>query len=250
MPREADLSEEQSRLILDDYVMPGDCETASFPGQLKRSIVSKYVEEKLGADHASTIFHRLIKLARFYVLNGSADALATRIPNRCKDEDELEDALLAIGACAELGGATRKDQAVEAYDRLVGTPATEQVRTARGLCAAFFGLPRSAKPDKLREHINRKRVQVERNGPSVDFAEWNHCDLRLIPRVLEAKKSKDSIVDLYPQLTLALLHAVLPDNVAAWPYRIEATLHRIGEADQSLRLDERLIELNRKWNAR
>ena len=51
MPREADLSEEQSRLTLDDFVVPGECDTASFPGYLKRSIVSKYVEgrEKIGA---------------------------------------------------------------------------------------------------------------------------------------------------------------------------------------------------------
>jgi len=66
----------------------------------------------------------------------------------------------------------------------------------------------------------------------------------------DLRKSKDNIVDLYPQQTLALLHAVLPDDVAAWPYGIEAVLHRIGEADESLRLDERLLELIRKWNSR
>lgn len=64
------------------------------------------------------------------------------------------------------------------------------------------------------------------------------------------RKSKDNIVDLYPHQTLALLHAVLPDNVAAWPYDVEATLQRIGKADGSLKLDERLLELNRKWNSR
>ncbi|MDO8947992.1 MAG: SIR2 family protein [Desulfocapsaceae bacterium] len=64
------------------------------------------------------------------------------------------------------------------------------------------------------------------------------------------RKSKDNIVDLYPQQTLALLYAILPDNVITWPYGIEATLHRIGEADESLRSDERLLELNRKWNSR
>jgi hypothetical protein len=62
--------------------------------------------------------------------------------------------------------------------------------------------------------------------------------------------SKDNIVDLYPQQTLALLYAVLPDNVVVWPYGIEAILQRIGEADESLKLDERLLELNRKWNSR
>lgn len=63
-------------------------------------------------------------------------------------------------------------------------------------------------------------------------------------------KPENNIVDLYPQQTLALLHVVLPDNVTAWPYGIEAILRRIGEADESLMLDERLIELNRKWNSR
>jgi hypothetical protein len=65
------------------------------------------------------------------------------------------------------------------------------------------------------------------------------------------RKSKNNIVDLYPQQTLALLHAALPDNVAAWPYDIEKTLQRISEADDSsLNSDERLLELKRKWNAR
>lgn len=64
------------------------------------------------------------------------------------------------------------------------------------------------------------------------------------------RKSKDNIVDLYPHQTLALLHAVLPDNVAAWPYEIEEALQRIEQADISLNSDERLLELKRKWNAR
>lgn len=64
------------------------------------------------------------------------------------------------------------------------------------------------------------------------------------------RKFKDDIVDLYPRQTLALLYVVLPDNVEAWPYDIEKTLQRIGEADANLKLDERWLELNRKWNAR
>jgi len=66
----------------------------------------------------------------------------------------------------------------------------------------------------------------------------------------DLRKPKDNIVDLYPKQTLALLHAVLPDNVAAWPYDIEETLQRISEADSSLNSDEKLLELKRKWNAR
>lgn len=64
------------------------------------------------------------------------------------------------------------------------------------------------------------------------------------------RRPNANIVERYPRMTLALLHAVLPDRVSAWPYGIEETLIGIGEADSTLRTDERLLELNRKWNAR
>ncbi|MDF1671833.1 MAG: SIR2 family protein [Roseovarius sp.] len=66
----------------------------------------------------------------------------------------------------------------------------------------------------------------------------------------DLRRSRDNIVDLHPRETLALLHAVLPDNVAAWPYGIDATIDRIGEADSTLNNDERLIELKRIWDSR
>jgi len=66
----------------------------------------------------------------------------------------------------------------------------------------------------------------------------------------ELRRSKDNIVDLYPRQTLSLLHAVLPDDVSVWPYGIEDTLMRIGEADTTLNTDERLLELKRKWDSR
>ena len=62
--------------------------------------------------------------------------------------------------------------------------------------------------------------------------------------------SGNRILDHYPNQALALLHAVLPDNVSTWPYDIEKILQRIIEADSSLNSDERLLELKRKWNAR
>jgi hypothetical protein len=63
-------------------------------------------------------------------------------------------------------------------------------------------------------------------------------------------RAEDSLVDLYPRETLALLHAVLPEKVIGWPYDIESILDRIGAADSSLRTDERLLELKRRWNSR
>lgn len=69
-------------------------------------------------------------------------------------------------------------------------------------------------------------------------------------RLPNLRRSKDSIVDLYPEKALALLDAVLPDNARSWPYGIDGTLRRIGEVDRSLENDERMIALKRKWNAR
>ncbi|MCP5363786.1 MAG: SIR2 family protein [Hyphomicrobiales bacterium] len=68
--------------------------------------------------------------------------------------------------------------------------------------------------------------------------------------LVDHHQSRDTMVDRYPRQTLALLHSILPDNVGNWPYDIEAILQRIGDADSSLRNDERLIELKRKWNSR
>jgi hypothetical protein len=66
----------------------------------------------------------------------------------------------------------------------------------------------------------------------------------------EFQESQDNIFDLYPRRTLAILNAVLPDEVTTWPYNIERVLKQIGEADSSLNSDQRLLELKRKWNAR
>ncbi len=58
------------------------------------------------------------------------------------------------------------------------------------------------------------------------------------------------IVDRYPEPTLSVLFAVLPDNAAGWPYEMDTALDCIGNADPALKRDNRLIELKRKWNSR
>jgi hypothetical protein len=63
-------------------------------------------------------------------------------------------------------------------------------------------------------------------------------------------KSKMNIVDKHPERTLALLFAILPEDARKWPYGTDGTITRIGTADRALLSDERLIELNRRWNAR
>ena len=78
----------------------------------------------------------------------------------------------------------------------------------------------------------------------IDSDRWIWPDFR------QSNDTVGKIVDLYPDQTLSVLWAVLPDNVAVWPYEMNATLDRIGSAKPALKKDKRLIELKRKWNAR
>jgi hypothetical protein len=66
----------------------------------------------------------------------------------------------------------------------------------------------------------------------------NCCLLRtrtIFRQAIAADKYYQTLfVGLHPNETLALLHAVLPEIVTAWPYGIENTIVRIGEADGAL----------------
>ncbi len=87
------------------------------------------------------------------------------------------------------------------------------------------------------------------------FPEWVDLVLPLLTPVEEHLaiphlRDDSGIVDRYPERMLALLDAVLPNNVSVWPYRIEAVLHKLEAAAPALQRDERLLELWRKWNSR
>jgi hypothetical protein len=60
----------------------------------------------------------------------------------------------------------------------------------------------------------------------------------------------DEILAHHAEQTLALLAAVLPNDVRQWPYRIEQVLDRIASAQPALQTDGRLLELRRRWNTR
>ena len=73
------------------------------------------------------------------------------------------------------------------------------------------------------------------------------------PLMLDFRQSNDTIseiIGLHPAHALSVLYAVLPDNAAAWPYEMAATLDRIGSATPALKKDKRLIDLKRRWNSR
>jgi hypothetical protein len=67
---------------------------------------------------------------------------------------------------------------------------------------------------------------------------------------LEIELNDFTVVDSYPKQILALLYTTLPDDVSLWPYSSGAVLERIGQVDESLKQDETLLELRRKWNSR
>jgi len=58
------------------------------------------------------------------------------------------------------------------------------------------------------------------------------------------------IVSKHPKHVLALLDAVLPDEVSDWPYGIEEVLERLSEAGSDVFSDRRLQRLKRMWTAR
>ena len=59
-----------------------------------------------------------------------------------------------------------------------------------------------------------------------------------------------SIVDKHPGRVLEILDRALPESANNWPYEIGEILERIVDADPSLRMETRWIELSRRWNSR
>lgn len=66
----------------------------------------------------------------------------------------------------------------------------------------------------------------------------------------ELSDSRNTVIDLYPKLTLDILYAILPENTLNWPYNFDEILKRIGEADEVMKNNQRFVELKRKWDAR
>ena len=60
----------------------------------------------------------------------------------------------------------------------------------------------------------------------------------------------EDIIKKHPRHTLALLYAVLPDNVSGWPYDIGDIFASISEDNPTLKTDEKFLELKRRWDSR
>lgn len=89
------------------------------------------------------------------------------------------------------------------------------------------------------------------------FAEVADIVARLVGRVdgehlmlYEFIASPDSILKPYTEKVLALLYAVLSEDIRYWPHDINKIIDQIGTVEPRLVKDPRLIELQRRWDAR
>jgi len=80
--------------------------------------------------------------------------------------------------------------------------------------------------------------------PLVNRAELDHLHIHGI------HQNGEGIAKAHPDLTLALLFAVLPEDAKSWPYEIDKVIEAIAVANPALRKDVRHIELCLRWNAR
>ena len=58
------------------------------------------------------------------------------------------------------------------------------------------------------------------------------------------------VVRKYPAISLALLYAILPSQIAMWPYDIDKAFDQLENGNSALAADLRLVELRRQWHAR
>lgn len=58
------------------------------------------------------------------------------------------------------------------------------------------------------------------------------------------------VIREHPLSSLALLFAILSDDVEHWPYGFEDVLEALNQCGDAVRSDPKFVELNRRWNAR
>jgi hypothetical protein len=58
--------------------------------------------------------------------------------------------------------------------------------------------------------------------------------------------TQSKVFELHPEHALALLSAVLPEDVAKWPYGVDAALQRLQKTSKEISKDPRVVELKRR----
>lgn len=122
---------------------------------------------------------------------------------------------------------------------------------------------KSLLPEFLRDVWPYQR-KAESSAMSVSLCDLVFSNEELFPELVEIILTRLTKIDVhdwrwskaekfgkkYPRQTLDLLYAVLPDNVLGWPYDIEDIFTSISENEPSLKTDEKLLELKRRWDSR
>lgn len=73
-------------------------------------------------------------------------------------------------------------------------------------------------------------------------------DAKHLPVTIRIKEG--GLIERNPRPIFELYYKILPEEVKSWPYDTGEILQKICEADKKLSTDNRMIELQRKWNAR
>lgn len=198
-------------------------------------------QEPVGCEHAEAVAGKLLQAWTDYYIN-SGGCLLTNSEMRTVLLQASEDIRLAVLRIL-MRGASQKQEGEDdnlPWGQILpdflgkAWPKQNSVRTPKAsclLCELAFS---------QEEHF---QPIAEAVLPLLTVADATHVS---IPELADLEHSS---MRQFPDLTLALLYAILPPNTRNWPYGIVQLLDELVKADNSLASDNRMLELRRRWNS-
>jgi hypothetical protein len=194
MPRIGNYTEEETRIVLEQYILPKECAADPFTTDLRPEWVSTFVRDSVKKDLIGRPMRRATDVVRFYALRDRTDQLAGFFTGNEKTQNDLERACFLIVTLCELGTPDRQNAAVKEFERLLAAPvAVDGLET---LINTFFSLPPKVASTAITKRVSDLRAECERKGPEEKLGHYMEYDIRLLPWVISAKTRKDSILSL------------------------------------------------------
>jgi hypothetical protein len=122
------------------------------------------------------------------------------------------------------------------------------------------------KSESLFRDVWPRQRSVKNPTMSRQLFEWLVSNDKIFPKLTEAvlplltaisqanwlhfPPEVDEIIKKHPRLFLRMLGAILPDEIAGWPYDMGDIFEKINHADRDLLSDALFQELMRKWTSR
>lgn len=191
MPRQGQYTKEHTNALLKDYVQPQECSTATMPRDLSRDMVLEYIRNEVKSGFNDAEMGRATRVARFYVLREAVDQFIGMLNTSPKDAKELRKTCHLIVAACELGNEDQQKAAAGAYTTILNSGAAEKGENLEVLVETFFYLPSTTNKKTITDRVSQLRVQQERKGNTGDLWQFEECERRLLPRVLQEKGRRD-----------------------------------------------------------